>query len=52
MHSRTAGLALLVLMMLAPAGAAAVDIERRAASDFHRRALIEGAVAPGQAHPV
>ncbi len=52
MHSRIAGLAILVLMMLAPAGSAAADIERRAASDFHRRALIEGAVAPGEAHAV
>ena len=52
MRSRIAGLAFLALMMVAPAGPAAADIERRAASDFHRRALIEGDVAPGEAHAV
>jgi hypothetical protein len=52
MDSRIAGLAFLVLMTLGPGGPATGDIERRAASDFHRRALIEGAVAPGEAHAV
>ena len=52
MHSRIAGFASLGLMMLGPAGPAASDIERRAASDFHLRAPIEGAVAPGEAHAV
>ena len=52
MDSRIAGLGFLALLMLAPAGPASADIERRAASDFHRRALIEGAVGPGEAHAV
>ena len=52
MPSRIAGLAFLALMMLAPPAPTAADIERRAASDFHRRALIEGAVAPGEAQAV
>ncbi|GAG24640.1 unnamed protein product, partial [marine sediment metagenome] len=52
MHSRIAGLAFLALMMLAPPAPAEAEIERRVASDFHRRALIEGAVAPGEAHAV
>jgi hypothetical protein len=38
-----------IAALAAPAGA---DVDRRAASDFHRRALVAGKVAPGEAYTV
>ena len=48
-RSRTAFALALSLAIAAPA---AGEVTRRAASDFHRRALVEGRVTPGEAHAI